>query len=160
MPLRLETERLVLTPETQQDAEWFAELLTARGGRSFSPADARERIAAMDATIATTGIGALVLRTRTDRVALGYCALIVGRASLAEPEIAYELLPDAQGQGYATEAGNGLVDAAFATGRTRLWSTVRSWNVPSLRVLARLGFHRHHTTTDDDGELIWLVRDR
>ena len=160
MPLRLETERLVLTPETAQDAGWFAELLTARGGPAVSVAKARERIAAMDATIAATGIGALVLRTRTDGRALGYCALIVGRASLEEPEIVYELLPWAHGQGYATEASRALVEAAFATGRTRLWSTVRSWNAPSLRVLEKLDFRRCRGTTDVDGELVRLVRDR
>ena len=97
-----------------------------------------------------------VLRIRADGAALGYCALIVGRASPAEPEIAYELLPGAHGQGYATEAAGAQVEAAFATGRGRLWSTVRSWNAPSLRVLDKLGFHHHHTTTDDDGELRWL----
>ena len=160
MPLRLDTRRLLLTPESAEDAGWFAELLTARGGRVFSIEEARERIAVMETTIAALGIGALVLRTRSDGAALGYCALIVGRASLAEPELAYELLPAAHGQGYATEAAGAMVEAGFATGRSRLWSTVRAWNAPSLRVLDKLGFHRHHITTDDDGGLLWLRRDR
>ena len=160
MPLRLETERLVLTPESEQDAEWFTELLNARGAGRFTIDDGRERIAAMATDMAATGIGALVLRTRQDGDALGYCAIIVGRGSLEEPEIAYELLPRAHGHGYATEASRALLDAAFATGRRRIWSTVGSWNAPSLRVLEKLGFRRDHTTTEADGELIWLVRDR
>jgi RimJ/RimL family protein N-acetyltransferase len=51
------------------------------------------------------------------------------------------------------------VAAAAATGRRRLWSTVGSWNAPSLRVLEKLGFRRHHTTVDERGEIIYLLRD-
>ena len=160
MPLRLETERLVLTPEVESDAPWLAELLTTRGTGTFTVHDARERIAAMTVVVETDGIGARVLRRRDDDEALGYCAIIVGRGTLDEPEIAYELLPSAHGHGYATEAARAVVDAAFATGRTRIWSTVRSWNAPSLRVLDKLGFRRDHVTVDDAGQIVWLVRER
>jgi RimJ/RimL family protein N-acetyltransferase len=159
MPRRIETERLVLTPEEEQDAEWFTELLNTRGTGTFTTEEARQRIAAMTATIEAIGIGALVLRTRLDGDAIGYCAIIIGRGSLEEPEIAYELLPRAHNKGYATEASRALLNAAFATGRSRIWATVRAWNGPSFRVLEKLGFHRDHSTTDDEGELIWLVCD-
>lgn len=106
MPQRIETGRLVLTPEVEQDAEWFAELLNARGDGAFTIDEARERIAGMDATMEATGVGALVLRTKPHGDPVGYCAIIVGRGSLGEPELAYELLPTAQGSGYATEASS------------------------------------------------------
>src|SRR3954452_12892345 len=93
MPLRLETSRLVLTPEEPSDADWFTELLNTRGTGTFTVADTLERIDALTKTIEATGIGALVLRRRPDGEALGYTALVVGRASLDEPELAYELLP-------------------------------------------------------------------
>ncbi len=159
MPLRIETERLLLTPEEQTDAEWFPELLNARGTGTFTTEDARQRIDAMRATIQAIGIGALVLRTRLDGEALGYSAIVIGRGSLEEPELAHESLPWAHGQGYATEASRALMTAAFGTGRRRIWSTVRSWNAPSLRVLEKLGFRRDHSTTDSNGELVWLVRE-
>ena len=159
MPLRIETERLILTPEVEQDAEWLTELLNARGARAFTIEDAHERIATNAATIEATGIGALALRTKPDGDPIGYCAIIIGRGSLGEPELAYELLPEAHGHGFATEASKAVLEAAFATGRNRIWSTVRSWNGPSFRVLEKLGFRRHHTTTDGDGELVWLVCD-
>jgi GNAT superfamily N-acetyltransferase len=73
--------------------------------------------------------------------------------------IAYELLPDARGHGYATEAARAVLDAAFTTGRRRIWSTVRAWNEPSLRVLRRVGFRRDHVVTDERGEVIYLVHD-
>jgi RimJ/RimL family protein N-acetyltransferase len=160
MPLRIETARLVLTPEEPSDAEWFTDLLNTRGTKTFTLADALERIDVMTRTIETTGIGALVLRRRPDGEALGYTAIVVGRGSLDEPELAFELLPRARGQGYATEAAGALLDAAFNTGRRRIWATVRSWNGPSFRVLDKLGFRRDHSTTDADGEVVWLVCDR
>lgn len=160
MPLRIETERLVLTPEEEEDAGWFAELLNARGAGTFTTEDARERIAAMAATIEELGIGVLVLRTRDEGDALGYTGIVIGRGSLDEPELVFELLPRAHGRGYATEAAGALLEVAFGTGRRRIWSTVRPWNAPSLRVLEKLGFRRDRTTTDEHGEVVWLVCDR
>jgi RimJ/RimL family protein N-acetyltransferase len=49
-----------------------------------------------------------------------------------------------------------VLDAAFATGRTRLWATVREWNAASFRVLDNLGFTRHHV----EGDLVWMERSR
>jgi RimJ/RimL family protein N-acetyltransferase len=160
MAQRLDTERLVLSPERQSDAGWFTELLNARMNGAFTVEDARERIAAMNGLTARLGIGVLVLRRRSDGVALGYSGIVVGRGSVAEPELVYELLPHAHGHGYATEASRAVLAAGFATGRGRIWSTVRPWNTPSFRVLEKLGFRRDHTTTDDGAELVWLVRER
>ncbi len=71
IPLRIENERLILTPEEPGDAAWLTELLNARGPGTFTVADALERIAVMTETIKTTGIGALVLRKRPDGEAFG-----------------------------------------------------------------------------------------
>jgi RimJ/RimL family protein N-acetyltransferase len=160
MRLRIETERLILTPHEAGDAEWSIELLNARGAGTYTVADALHRIAVMTKTIETTGIGALVLRKRPDGEALGYTAIVVGRGSLEEPELAYELLPGAQGHGYATEAARALLDAAFDTGRRRIWATIGSWNAASLRVAEKLGFRRDHSTTNGDEEVVWMVCDR
>lgn len=51
-----------------------------------------------------------------------------------------------------------MLDAAVATGRKRLWSTVGTWNTPSLRVLEKLGFERDRVSTEDNGEVAWLTR--
>jgi RimJ/RimL family protein N-acetyltransferase len=64
----------------------------------------------------------------------------------------------AHGRGHATEAASAVLDAAIATGRTRLWSTVGTWNTPSFRVLEKLGFERQHVSKDDRGEFVWLTR--
>lgn len=160
MPLRIETERLVLTPEEPSDAAWLMALLNARGAGAFTLADALDRINVMTKTIATLGIGALVLRKRPDGEPLGYTAIVVGRGSVDEPELAYELLPHAHGYGYATEAARALLDAAFATGRRRIWATIDPLNAASLRVAEKLGFRADHRTTEKNGEVVWMVSER
>jgi RimJ/RimL family protein N-acetyltransferase len=159
MALTLDTERLALRVRDERDAGWYRELLGERGEDIPTLEESATRLARFRDLTADIGIGALTISRRVDGEPIGYCALIVGRCSLDEPEIAYELLRRFHGQGYATEAAAALVAAAVATGRRRLWSTVGSWNAPSLRVLEKVGFRRDHTITDDDGEVVYLVRD-
>src|SRR4051794_17253597 len=99
MPVRIETERLVLTPEVQSDAEWLAELFSARG-TPVSVAEAGARIAAMREMTSDHGIGVMVLRARDTGDPLGYCGIVLGRGSLGEPELAFELHRRAHCQGY------------------------------------------------------------
>jgi len=64
------------------------------------------------------------------------------------------------GHGVATEAARAVVGAADAAGYDRLQATVRAWNAPSLRVLAKLGFAPTGRVDPDAerGDSIWLVR--
>ena len=155
----IKTERLVLRPEAPDDDQWFAELLNERGVGVFTVDDARKRIAKTKDQLAFAGLGALVLTLKPELTPIGYCAIIIGRGTVEEPELAYELLARAHGKGYATEASKALMEAAFATGRTRIWSTIRPWNAASINVVEKLGFHLDHTTTDSDGEVLWFVKD-
>lgn len=104
------------------------------------------------------GIGLLSIQRRVEGDRIGHCGLIVGRGHFEEQEIAYELLPRVHSFGNATEAARAVVEAAFDTGRRRIWSTVRACNKPSLRVLEKIGFHPDHSVIDERGELIYLVR--
>jgi len=159
MSLAIETERLTLRLRDERDAEWYRELVGERGDDLPTLEESRARLARFRDLTLETGIGALAICRRAEGDVIGYGALIVGRCSLDEPEIAYELLRRFHGRGYATEAAQALVAAAAATGRRRLWSTVGAWNAPSLRVLEKIGFRRDHTITDDRGEIVYLVRD-
>lgn len=159
MTLHLSTERLRLRPWAESDVDEYRALLTEPGNGVPSAADIQERIETQLVATAQTGLALLPICRRLEGDFIGYCGLIVGRSSIDEPEIAYELFQRAHGHGYATEAARAVLDAAIATGRTRLWSTVGSWNTPSLRVLEKLGFKRDHVTTKDDGEeVVWLTR--
>lgn len=158
MSSHLETERLVLRPWADSDAADFRALLSERGKGTPTLEDTRADIANLLSATAATGIALLPVQRRDEGDFIGYCGLIIGRSTVEEPEIAYELSRRAHGRGYATEAAGAVLDAATATGRERLWSTVGAWNAPSLRVLEKLGFERHHVATDDSGEVVWLTR--
>jgi RimJ/RimL family protein N-acetyltransferase len=147
-----------LQPWTESDAEALRDLHVERGDGAPTVEHTRALIAKQLAESATTGIALLPIRRRKEGDFIGYCGLIVGRSTLEEPEIAFELFKHAHGRGHATEAASAVLDAAIATGRTRLWSTVGTWNTPSFRVLEKLGFERHHVSQDDRGEFVWLTR--
>jgi RimJ/RimL family protein N-acetyltransferase len=159
MALAIETERLTLRLRDERDADWYRELVAERGEDLPTLEESRARLARFRDLTLEIGIGALAIDRRAEGDTIGYCALIVGRCTLDEPEIAYELLRRYHGHGYATEAARALVSAAAATGRTRLWSTVGAWNTPSLRVLEKVGFRRDHAVVNDQGEVIYMVRD-
>ncbi|PZF81782.1 GNAT family N-acetyltransferase [Jiangella anatolica] len=161
MATELETERLTLRPIGPGDAaEWHHDLLGERENATPRTLDADRRLLAdLQASEAGSGIGFRTIRRRSDGEPLGYTGLLIGRATLDEPELAYELLRRHHGQGYATEAARAVVEAAAATGRTRLWSTVGLWNTPSFRVLEKLGFRRDREGSDERGEFVYLVRD-
>lgn len=158
MALHLETARLRLRPWSVSDAEELRLLHGERGGDLPTIEQVRGSLERNMGKSAETGIALLPIQRRAEGDFIGYCGLIIGRASLEEPEIAYELFQRVHGHGYATEAARAVLDATIATGRERLWSTVRSWNAPSLRVLEKLGFGRDHTTQDERGEIVWLTR--
>ncbi|MEW2067089.1 GNAT family N-acetyltransferase [Streptomyces sp. NPDC007346] len=158
MPFHLETERLVLRPWAESDAAEFSALLSERGEETFTVERGRKGIVELLTATETTGIALLPVQRRAEGDFIGYCGLIIGRATLEEPEIAYELFQHAHGRGYATEAARAVLDAAAATGRKRLWSTVGTWNTPSLRVLEKLGFERDRVSTEGSKEVVWLTR--
>jgi RimJ/RimL family protein N-acetyltransferase len=158
MPFYLETERLILRPWAESDAAEFCALLSERGKGTPAVERIRTSIAELLAATVTTGIALLPIQRRAEGDFIGYCGLIIGRSTLEEPEIAYELFQRVHGHGYATEAASAVLDAAIATGRKRLWSTVGTWNTPSLRVLEKLGFERDHVSMEDNGEVVWLTR--
>jgi len=158
-PFSLETSRLSLRLWEESDAPGYRELVRECGGEAPSMEEALADIRGARESAPGRGIHLLALHPRGSDEFFGHCGLIVGRASIDEPEIAYELLRSAHGKGYATEAAEAVVTAAKATGRRKLWSTVRSWNQPSFRVLEKVGFWRDHSTTDDRGEIVWMTRD-
>ncbi|MEW2495222.1 GNAT family N-acetyltransferase [Streptomyces nodosus] len=159
MSFHLETERLILRPWAESDAAEFRALLSERGDGTPTVEHVQGAIGRLLTATESTGIALLPIQRRDEGDFIGYCGLIIGRSTVEEPEIAYELFQRVHGRGYATEAAGAVLDAAVATGRKRLWSTVGAWNTPSLRVLEKLGFERDHVSMDDTtGEVVWLTR--
>jgi RimJ/RimL family protein N-acetyltransferase len=159
MAFLIDTERLSLRLRTKDDAECNLELLREHeGGTALSIGEVQQRMVEQNERAQVDGFGLLGIRRRYETSPIGYCGLIIGGGTFEEPEIAYEVLPQFRGHGYATEAAGAVTEAAFATGRERLWATVASWNAPSFRVLEKNGFEAHHSGTDERGEFVWMVR--
>jgi len=137
------------------DTSWHRHLVAERGRVIPTLEDDATVVAGVIAADREHGVVPSVVVRREEGDAIGYRGLVVGRATIDEPELAFELFRMAHGNGYATEAAAAVVAAAADTGRERLWSTVRAWNTPSFRVLTKLGFVRHHSVWDDRGEIVW-----
>ena len=165
----LETSRLRLRRSRVEDSQAFRELWLERDRRvpsrrridhlgRPSVEDMQERITAELIESERSGLWLLAIERKSAQGFIGYCGLTVGAATEAEPEIAFELFRAHQGQGFATEAAFAVVDAARATGRCRLWATVREWNAASFKVLAKLGFFDSGKRTIDPvhGETTWM----
>ncbi|OUE29756.1 Acetyltransferase (GNAT) family protein [Clavibacter michiganensis] len=172
LPAHLETARLRLRPLGPPDVDVVHRLWAERDPRHPphrrvddegrpSRDEVRDRLTVQAEESVRTGIGLLAIERRDAPGVVGYCGLIVGSASVEEPEMAFELLREVHGQGIATEAARAVVDAARETGRVRLWSTVRRWNAASARVLEKAGFTDSGRVTPDPehGDSVWMTRD-
>jgi RimJ/RimL family protein N-acetyltransferase len=73
----------------------------------------------------------------TDRLIgdIGVCVRAPGDVA----EIGFSLDPDAQGNGYATEACGGVMELLAAIGVTRVVASTDARNAPSIALLERLG---------------------
>lgn len=144
----LETERLLLRPWLVSEAAIHHQLWTERDPRvpphRRIDATGHPTVADLEQwtrTNSPTTVGLLAVERKDARDVVGCCGLVdSGRGAEGEPELAFELLRRVWRQGYATEASWAVLDWAGSSGYARLWSTVRDWNAPSRRVLAKVGF--------------------
>ena len=88
--------------------------------------------------------------------------LVIGACGFKGPptdgtvEIAYGVVPDYQGKGYATEAAQALIAYARDSGQVR---TIRAHTLPepnaSTRVLAKCGFKQVGEVNDPEDGVVW-----
>lgn len=144
-PTILRTPRLVLAPRDPADAAVYRTLWEERDARvpahrRIDPAG-RPSVEDIARGIAEGTAQMWGVRVSETGALIGYCGLVAGvGGSPDEPEVAFELLRDAQGKGYATEAAGAVLACADAAGHPRLWATVWDWNTASRRVLHKVGF--------------------
>ena len=149
-----QTARLTLVPASQADLDAFCGLLTDPAVRLYLRDDARlargQVSELLDAylALARESLGPWTLRTQGGDW-IGCVGLRSVCASLAAPwpELTQELgpvvalVPQAWGQGYATEALEAAVAYAFeGLGRHRLVALVDEPNTRSHRLMQRVGF--------------------
>lgn len=166
----LETSRLILRRRRADEAGIYRQLWTERGSRvpAHRQIDAKGRPTVEDIAFgirsedAGSRPGILAVQRKSVGDVIGYCGLVFhDNGAPGEPELAYELLRRAHGFGYVTEAGLSVVAWSIAAGYERLWATVRAWNIPSRRVLEKLGFRETGQIETDatHGDSLLTVRD-
>jgi [ribosomal protein S5]-alanine N-acetyltransferase len=145
----LETDRLLLRPWRASEAGVQHEMWTERDPRvpphRRLDAHGRPTVAEIEGWIRggsrSSSLQLLAAERKGAGDVIGYCGLIENtHGAEAEPELAFEFLRRAWGQGYATEASWAVLGWARASGYRRLWATVRDWNAASRQVLAKLEF--------------------
>ena len=144
--LPIETERLVIRPLELEDAaelgepeEWIREKI-----------DRYERDGGMS-------LWATVERESGRAVALAglQWEQIDGRREL---DLGCVVATDARSRGYATEASEAIVRAAFAAGCERVTAMTYPDNAPALRSLEKLGFIPSGETTFEGRQYRFFVR--
>ncbi|HWA18481.1 MAG TPA: GNAT family protein [Devosia sp.] len=148
----LETQRLRLRPFNRGDVD----AVFAYRSRSdvaeylfdlpMSHDEVTEAVRGRTAQIAFMNEGdkiLLAVERRDDGRLIGEVSLIWRSAADRQGEIGYILNPEAQGQGFATEAGHALLQFAFEGAELhRVYARCDARNVASWRVMERLGMRR------------------
>ena len=159
-----ETERLILKPTLDEDAEFIFELLNSPnwikyvGNRNITSVEnAREYIKfKMLPQLERLGFGNYTVVRKSDQAKIGICGLY-NRDGLEGLDIGFAFLSEYEGKGYAFESANKLKQVAFDEfGITEIVAITTQDNVSSQRLLEKLGMRLIGTTKipDDDEELL------
>jgi len=159
-----ETERLILKPTLDEDAEFIFKLLNSPnwlkyvGNRNVTSVEnAREYIKfKMLPQLERLGFGNYTVVRKSDQAKIGICGLY-NRDGLEGLDIGFAFLSEYEGKGYAFESANKLKQVAFDEfGITEIVAITTQDNVSSQRLLEKLGMRLTGTTKipEDDEELL------
>lgn len=158
----LETARLKLRKLTADDAEFIQELLNEPAFVRYigdkkvrTTADARRYILTGPVdSYERHGFGLYLVELEEGREAIGICGLL-RRDWLEAPDIGFAFLARFSAQGYGSEATAAVLEFARRTcGLSRVVAITSPDNVPSIRLLTRLGFRFEREATSSDGDLV------
>jgi RimJ/RimL family protein N-acetyltransferase len=159
-----ETERLILIPTTEEDAEFIFELFNTPkwikyvGDRNIKTVeDARDYIKTkMLSQLKRLGYSNYSLIRKSDDCKIGLCGLF-DRDGVEGIEIGFAILPEYEKKGYAFESANKLKNVAFNEfGLAEINAITVKDNISSQKLLERLGLKLNGTTKlpDHDEELL------
>ena len=144
LPVPISTPRLELRPFVDSDVDSIVRLLTNPLATQFIggtlSVDAAAKVATrMSEIFRARGWGTLAVVPKDRSTCVGYCG-VRPLAQTADVEIAFALDPSCWNLGYATEAAQASIDAAFVSlGLGSIVATVYPDNTASCRVLTKLG---------------------
>jgi RimJ/RimL family protein N-acetyltransferase len=144
--LPIETERLVIRPfEPERDAAPLHELWGdgeamqfIPGGPRASVGETRERLESLSLRV-PEGLGFWALEERDSRRLVGGVGLFPLAWQGPELELAYHVVPSAWNRGFATEAGEAVLEAAWEAGLDHVVAVAIPENAASRRVMEKLG---------------------
>lgn len=148
MAIRIETERLLLTELTDDDAAFILGLVNVpsflryigdRGVRTLDDARRYVRQGPV-ASYEQYGYGLLRMGLKPDGTPIGMCG-VLRRDTLPEPDLGFSMLPAWWSRGYAYEAAAAVMaHARESAGVGRVLAITNVDNDPSIRLLGKLGF--------------------
>ena len=160
----IETERLVLRHQTEDDAPFVLGLMNDPGWlrhigdrKIRTVADARVYIRDdAVAMYAQHGVGLYLVETKVGRVPVGVCGLL-RRAAFDDVDLGFALTREHRGLGYAREAATATVaHGRDVLGLDRIAAIVSPGNAASIRLLEGLGFRFERTVKPEDGGVVQL----
>lgn len=162
---KLETERLQLLPfelelkrATMTERARLAEMLGVKIPASWPGGDLAEAlpifIERTEKDPAHRVWDGIIIHT-ADQVAIGCIGFHGAPDETGMVEIGYNIIPEYEGQGYATEMARGVIDWALQTrGITRITAECLDTNIGSIRVLEKAGMRR----LEPDGNMLrWEI---
>lgn len=154
----LQTPRLTVRPMRVADADAYHRV---RGLMPFDPQhrsldESRALVAAMVTRNATDaeGWGQFAIIDRSDGSFVGDLGVNFDTPRARQAELGFAIDPARRRQGLALEATGAMVDALFASGRTRVTALTDIRNIAAQRLLARLRFRieAHFVSSWQDGD--------
>lgn len=159
-----ETERLIITPTTEQDAGFILKLFNTPkwlqyiGDRKvYTVEDAKDYILArMLSQLKRLGYSSYTLIRKEDKQKIGTCGLY-DREGLEGIDIGFAILTEFENKGYGFEAALKIKEAAFNDfGIDTIKAITTKDNISSQKLLEKLGFELSGTSKlpGDDEELL------
>jgi len=159
-----ETERLILKPTSEEDAEFILELVNSPkwiefvGERDVKTVEsAREYIRTrMLPQLERLGYSNCTVIRKVDNYKIGTCGLY-DREGIEGVDIGFAFLPDYEKKGYAFEAASKIKNVAFdELGLTKINAITVKENISSQKLLEKLGLKLSGITNipNDDEELL------
>ncbi len=142
----LQTDRLIVRPVSVADADFYHRV---RGMMPFDPQnrsldESRALVAAMVTrpAIDAEGWGQFAIVERSSGAFIGDLGVNFDTPRAWQAEIGFALDPAWRRGGMATEACGAMVDALFASGRTRVTALTDARNIAAQKLLERLRFRQ------------------
>ncbi|PAU40107.1 GNAT family N-acetyltransferase [Vibrio coralliilyticus] len=143
--MQIETPRLLLRPFVAEDRDITIDLLQNDAFMAYSPTGAMNACLAQQRfeqlMSKSTAFGKLAIIERATGHLIGYCGLEeYTYQQQTMLELGYRLTPEARGNGYAIEASLAVLNIAKQQGIERVLALTEPDNVPSQKILLKLGF--------------------